>query len=231
MPLFLSNRQPELKEIMDRQDCDQVLLENTYRQFATINLLLSQWKRIYKAHLLPLMKEDKTYTLLDIGFGGGDVSIKMAEWAGKDGIDLVITAIETDERAYQYSQKLETPDNIHFRHCSSSDLVSENATYDFVISNHVLHHLSKEQTYTILEEAKSLATQKVIFNDIERSDLGYALFTTFARLLFRNSFIVTDGLTSIKRSYTQNELQKIAPEDWAVEQIFPFRLLLLYAKN
>ena len=231
MPLFLSKRRPKLIEYMDREDCDPQLLENTYQQFATINLLLSQWKRIYRKELRPLMKENRTFTLLDIGFGGGDVPIKLYEWAKKDGIDLKITAIETDKRAYDFARKLNTPGQIIFKHTSTSELVSKSASFDFVISNHVLHHLTDDQTTHILEEAKSLASQKVIFNDIERSDVGFALFNTFARMIFRNSFIVADGLISIKRSYTKGELKEVIPEDWLVKRLFPFRLLLMYDKS
>jgi 2-polyprenyl-3-methyl-5-hydroxy-6-metoxy-1,4-benzoquinol methylase len=231
MPVFLSKRRPDLIEYMDRDDCDPQLLKNTYRQFATINLLLSQWKRIYKNELRPLMQKGETYSLLDIGFGGGDVPLKLSEWAKEDGLDLKITAIETNKRAIEFIQQLQAPEQITFRHCSSTELLSQSASYDFVISNHVLHHLSKDQTFQILAEAKSLALQKVVFNDIERSDIGYALFTTFARLIFRNSFIVPDGLISIKRSYTKSELDEIAPSGWQVQRLFPFRLLLKYAKN
>lgn len=231
MPIFLSKRQPDLIEFMDREDCDPVLLENTYRQFATINLLLSQWKRIYKNELLPMMQEGITYTLLDIGFGGGDVPIRLAEWAEKDGINLIITAIDTDKRAYNFAQKLYSHPRVTFRHCASSDLVSDSVSFDFVISNHVLHHLPENQMQKFLEETKSLADQKVIFNDIERSDIGYALFTTFARMLFRKSFIVADGLISIQRSYTKSELEKTVPKEWKVKKVFPFRLLLKYGRS
>ena len=231
MPVFLSKRRPDLIEYMDRDDCDPHLLENTYRQFATINLLLSQWKRIYKNELRPLMEKGKTYSLLDIGFGGGDVALKLSEWAKRDGLDLQITAIETDQRAFEFAPQQKAPDQVTFRHCSSTDLKSQSRAYDFVISNHVLHHLSKNQTLQILDEAKSLALQKVIFNDIERSDIGFGLFATFARLIFRNSFIVPDGLISIKRSYTKAELAEVAPAGWQVQRLFPFRLLLKYDKN
>ncbi|MEQ8523839.1 methyltransferase domain-containing protein [Gracilimonas sp.] len=231
MPVFLSKRRPNLIEYMDHKDCDPALLENTYRQFATINLLLSQWKSIYKNELRPLMHESKTYTLLDIGFGGGDVPIQLTEWAKKDGIDVKITAIETDKRAFDYVQKIDTPNEITFKYCSSTDLLSESVSFDFVISNHVLHHLSEHQTNQILKEAKALASQKVIFNDIERSDIGFALFTTFARLIFRNSFIVADGLTSIKRSYTKAEIKEMIPKNWTVKRLFPFRLLLIHDKS
>lgn len=231
MPVFLSKRQPNLMEYMDHKDCDPLLLENTYRQFATINLLLSKWKSIYKNELRPLMQESKTYTLLDIGFGGGDVPLKLAEWAKKDGIELQITAIETDKRAYDYAQKLNTPNQVSFKHCSSSELLSKSVSFDFVISNHVLHHLSEYQTNQILREAKALASQKVIFNDIERSDIGFILFSTFARLIFKNSFIVADGLISIKRSYTKHELREATPKSWTIKRLFPFRLLLIHEKN
>ncbi len=228
MPLFLSQRQPDLTEQMDRIDCDPALLENTYRQFATINLLLSQWKRIYKNELRPLMHSSKEYSLLDIGFGGGDVSLKLAEWAKRDGIRLHVTGIETDPRALKYVDKLRTPDSVSFRQCSSTELANKNTSFDFVISNHLLHHLDQEITNQILSEAKILSSQKVIFNDIERSDLGYMLFTLFARLIFRKSFIVEDGLISIKRSYTKTELLNTVPDGWNVRRMFPFRLLLTY---
>ncbi len=231
MPVFLTKRQPDLVEYMDRDDCDPQLLENTYRQFSTINLLLSQWKRIYKSELRPLMEKGKSYSLLDIGFGGGDVPLQLLKWARHDGLELEITAIETDKRAFEFAGQLDSPEQITFKHCSSTDLVSQSRSFDFVISNHVLHHLSKEQTFNILDEAKNLALQKVLFNDIERSDIGYFLFTTFARLIFRNSFIVPDGLISIKRSYTKAELAEVAPAGWQVQRLFPFRLLLKYDKS
>lgn len=232
MPLFLSNRQPDLVELMDRDDCDIERLENTYRQFSVINRMLSNWKRIYKNRLLPMMPDlTKTYTLLDIGFGGGDIPLSISKWAKKDGIKLEITAIETDKRAFDYAQSLPEDPAVTFLNCSSTDLVKENKEFDFVISNHVIHHLDEENLQTILSESKELATSLVIFNDIERSDLGYTLFNIFSRVLFWNSFITTDGLTSIKRCYTKNELGKSAPEGWNIERSIPFRLLLTHQKS
>ncbi len=230
MPFFLSERQPDLVEQMDRIDCDPIKLQNTYRQFSVINGLLSNWKRIYKQRIHPLLttNPDKKYSLLDIGFGGGDIPLSIAKWANKDGFKLEITAIETDRRAYEFAQELPKNPTVTFLNCSSSDLVKQQNYFDIVISNHVLHHLDESSTLKILSEAKSLATSLVIFNDIERSDIGYSLFNIFSRLLFRNSFITEDGLTSIKRCYTKRELNEISPYGWKVERSFPFRLLLSY---
>ncbi|MEQ9278383.1 MAG: methyltransferase domain-containing protein [Balneola sp.] len=232
MPLFLSHRKPELQELMDDPNCDSEKLKNTYRQFQTINKLLSRWDLIYKKEIKPILEQqDGEASLLDIGFGGGDISLQISELAAKDGFHLNITSIDSDPRSLEYIKTLEIPSNIHFRHALSTDLVNEQASYDFVISNHLLHHLDQPSFETICTEAKLLATKKVIFNDIERSDLGYIFFTALSKLFFRNSFISYDGRISIKRSYTFDELSKIAPDNWKIRRIIPYRLILIYEKE
>ncbi len=228
MPFFLSGRQPDLVEQMDRENCDPVKLNNTYRQFSIINGMLSNWKRIYRNRIRPLLciNPEKEYSLLDIGFGGGDIPLSISKWATQDGYHLKITAIETDERAFKFAKSLPKNPFVTFLNCSSTDLVQQQKHFDIVISNHVLHHLDESSTLQILDEAKSLSTTLAIFNDIERSDIGYSLFNVFSRPLFWNSFITEDGLTSIKRCYTRHELEEITPNGWKVERSFPFRLLL-----
>jgi 2-polyprenyl-3-methyl-5-hydroxy-6-metoxy-1,4-benzoquinol methylase len=231
MAHFLSKRQPDLVEQMDRENCNRILLENTYEQFPLINTLLSKWKQIYKKELLPLMSEQRTYSLLDIGFGGGDIPVKIAQWAKKDGVQLNITAIDTDIRAFNYVQETYPAGLINWQHTSSTDLALKKQKFDFVISNHVLHHLSENQIPTLLKETRELAAKKVIFNDIERNVLGFFLFKLITPFIFHNSFITEDGLTSIRKSFTYKELQKRIPQGWNVKRLFPYRLLLTYEKS
>lgn len=229
MPLFLSDRDTDNTELMDDPTCDRQALINTYQQFGKVNPLISGWKRIYQNRIRPLFSvQPKGLTLLDIGFGGGDIPICMAKWARDNDINLQITAIETDPRAIDFVQTLDAPPNITFRHCSSTDLVQEGRQFDVVISNHLLHHLNNTVLQKLLEESKKLSTKKILFNDIERSDVGYLLFNLFSRPIFKSSFITQDGLTSIKRSYTKSELQQVVPEAWKVERLFPYRLLLSF---
>ncbi len=229
MPFFLDKRQNHLKELMDDPRCDLRKLENTYRSFKTINKLLSGWKTIYKSQIRPFLKRNSgTASILDIGFGGGDVSILLSELAKKDGFHLEITAIDIDERSFNFVQKIDTPDNIIFRKSNSASLVAEHNKFDFIISNHVTHHLNKDSFLSLCDDAEQLALQKILFNDIERSDFGYLFFFLFSKLFFRDSFISYDGLISIKRSYTFQELQEEAPPGWQVNHLFPFRLVLSY---
>lgn len=228
MPFFLSSRDMDSTERMDDPNCDPAELKTTYKQFKTINALLSQWKKIYRHRLRPYLRDRDESHILDIGFGGGDIPIKLAQWAAKDNLALSVTAVDPDERAVEYAQQLATPGTVEFRQCTSSELISRDLQYDFVISNHLLHHLSPDELLKTISEAKALSRHAVIFNDIRRSDIGYALFNLLARPVFRGSFITADGLTSIKRSFTPTELREKVPKDWSVETLFPFRLLLTY---
>lgn len=229
MPFFLSKRRPELVEYMDRDNCDRKLLENTYRQFSMINTLISGWKNIYRNEIKPLLQKGTKTSLLDIGFGGGDIPIKLSKWAKTDGYELKITAIETDERALNYVQTHQkNPESVSFRNCSSSTLIEEQAKFDIVISNHLMHHLTDSELLHLMQETKQLTHRKILFSDIERSDFGFVLFSGFAESFFRNSLIAKDGRISIRRSFTKSELESIIPNDWKVKRQFPFRLQLIY---
>lgn len=228
MPLFLSQRDTESRERMDSPDCDPEELRNTYRQFGRVNGWISQWDYIYKSKIRPHLQQNSQNSLLDIGFGGGDIPMTLARLAAKDGYNLSITAIDPDPRAINFVAELDYPPNITFLQCDISELNPSDENFDFVISNHLIHHLQKKELFNILEQSEALSTTSVIFNDLHRSDWAYLLFNIFSRPIFRSSFITEDGLTSIKRSYTKKELEEVLPPDWNVQNLFPFRLLLTY---
>jgi len=228
MPLFLSSRDITSEERMDDPDCNQRELENTYRQFRTVNTLISQWYRIYKREIRPFLVHDQSVTLLDIGFGGGDIPRKLSRWARRDGLNLQITAIDPDPRAFHFIQKLDRIPQVEFLQCNLSEMDPSQQQFDFVVSNHLLHHLDANEFSALLAKSKRLSKTAVIFNDIQRSDWAYFLFNLLSRPFFHGSFITEDGLISIKRSYTPEELRQAVPEEWEVQTVFPFRLLLTY---
>lgn len=229
MPLFLTDRNPDLTEWMDRPDCDWELLFNTYRQFSRINRLLSGWTSIYRDHIGPVLQQKNgTVSILDIGCGGGDIIRLLDRLCKQDGFQAEFTGIDPDTRSIEFLATQEWPKNIQFMPVHSGDLVQQNHRFDMVISNHLIHHLTDASLRSVCRDARHLADSKILFSDIERSDLGYLSFRIIAPLLFRNSYIVRDGLISIKKSYRKEELQNALPGRWIVQQKFPFRLLAIY---
>jgi 2-polyprenyl-3-methyl-5-hydroxy-6-metoxy-1,4-benzoquinol methylase len=216
-------------EQMDLPGCDPARLDRTYAQFALVNRVVAGWRGIYLRHLRPRLRAGPA-TLLDVGCGGGDVSVLLARWAARDGLRLEITAIDPDPRASRFAADHHASAGVTFRQATSSALVSEGRSYDFVVSNHVLHHLAKDEFPAFLAESATLCRGRVIHNDLRRSALAYALFSAGSWPL-TGSFIRQDGLTSIRRSYTAAELRAAAPPGWTVARRSPFRNLLMLSKS
>ncbi|RCK70135.1 methyltransferase domain-containing protein [Desertihabitans brevis] len=210
---------------MDDPDCDRDRLERTYRQFRAVNRLVSGWRRLYRTRLRPRLDPDRPTTLLDIGFGGGDIARALAGWAARDGLSLDITAIDPDERALRFARRSPAA-GVSFQQASSADLVARGDRYDVVVSNHLLHHLDPAQLTALLEDSLALTDGLVLHNDLARARPGYLFWDVATRPLARRSFLHEDGLLSIRRSYRRAELEAVVPTGWRVETMVPQRLLL-----
>lgn len=229
MPLFLKKRDSTITEWMEDPGCDLDKLHATYDQFGTVNRLLGGWPRIYREWIRPALKSaGKEASILDIGCGGGDILRMLDALTRADQLEVNFIGIEPDERPIHYLTKQRWPSNFSFINTDSSDLAHQNHTYTVVISNHLVHHLSSTELKRVCSDTEKLANKLVLFSDIERSDIGYAFFSTLSPLFFKGSFIAADGIISIRRSYRRDELQSLLPEKWTVKRQFPFRLLAIH---
>jgi 2-polyprenyl-3-methyl-5-hydroxy-6-metoxy-1,4-benzoquinol methylase len=221
----LARRDTASRELMDDPGCDPERLERTYHQFTAVNRLVSGWRRLYRRRIRPRLDARRPTTLLDIGFGGGDIVRALAGWAARDGLLLRATAIDPDERALRHVRRL--PDaGVRFEQASSADLVARGDTYDLVVSNHLLHHLDAGELAALLTDSLTLSRGLVIHNDLARGRAGYGLYAAATRPFAGGSFVHQDGLLSIRRSYRRAELLAAVPPGWQVTPMFPQRLLL-----
>ena len=221
MTLYLRERALSLTERMDDPHCDAKKLARTYAQFARINALLSGWTGIYQRELRPALQAGAR-TVLDIGCGGGDVLRHLATLTQRDGLSAEFRGIDPDPRAIAFAQAQHNLANLHFE---QTDLYTLSSGADILLSNHVLHHLTSDEIKTLCAACERLASHKVIHNDICRDDRALLLFPCVGGW-FRDSFIFEDGMRSIRRAFTQKELEKIVPPGWQVTPSAPFRLQL-----
>ena len=221
----LAVRDDDLVELMDEPLCDRDALFRTYAAFPAVNRVVAGWRWTYLNRLRPRFT-GPVHTVVDIGAGGGDVARALIRWARSDGVRLDVTAIDPDARAAAYVDTLPKVDGFVYRRCSSTELADEGSRFDFVVSNHVLHHLTAAELGTVLADSERLARIAVVHSDIRRSAIAYLLFSAFTAVGFGGSFIREDGLLSIRRSYRPAELAAIVPPGWTVAGQAPFRILL-----
>ncbi|RJT89367.1 methyltransferase domain-containing protein [Cryobacterium melibiosiphilum] len=221
----LRTRAIDAVEIMDG-DCDPEKLDRTYADFPVVNRVVSGWRGMYRRSIRPGLSTTRPSTLLDIGSGGGDVSRCLARWAARDGLRLEVTAIDPDPRAHAWASAQPAVAGLTFRRALSSELVAEGARFDFVVSNHILHHLNAAELQGVLADSQALARCGALHADIARGRLAYLGFSLGTWPFFRRSYIRADGLTSIRRSFTARELRAVAPPGWRVRRAHPYRLEL-----
>lgn len=229
----LAERDVRAVELMDDADCDPVALERTYAYFRFVNAVVAGWKQVYSMVVRPLVRGGAPLTLLDIGFGGGDLSRALSRWSARDGNRLRITAIDPDERALRFASAGRPVPGLEFRQAISSDLVADGRSFDFVVSNHLLHHLTDHEFDSLLADSAALTRVRAVHSDIARSCAAYLAFSIGTFPFFRGSYIRTDGLTSIRRSYTAAELRGVVRRNvispgWRLMTQFPARNLLVF---
>lgn len=226
--MTLAARDEDLRELMDDPACDPALLEKTLRRFATINRLVAGWDTVYRRHVGPALRAlGRPARVLDIGSGGGDVTARLAARARRDGLDVTWLGVDPDPRAHAVATE-RVADGVEFRCTDAATLRAEGQRFDIVLSNHVLHHLGDDLA-GFLDDSMALSHGLVLHSDIARSRRAYALYAVGITPFAPGTFLRTDGLRSIRRSFTAPELaerlEAHPARRWRVEQPVAFRLL------
>jgi 2-polyprenyl-3-methyl-5-hydroxy-6-metoxy-1,4-benzoquinol methylase len=222
----LAERDVVLRELMDDPACDPEQLRATLRRFDTINRTLSGWGQVYRSHIRPYLKTlDRPARVLDLGCGGGDVVSRLAQFAARDGLDVDWVGVDPDPRAIEVALARPRAPRTSFRSADSTGLLADGERFDIVLSNHVLHHLTTDELAAFAQESRLLARGIVLHSDIERSRTAYALYSVYVTPFAAGTFLRTDGLRSIRRSYRAEELAGLLGPPWQVEGPFIFRVL------
>ncbi|WCM54947.1 methyltransferase domain-containing protein [Microbacterium sp. EF45047] len=227
----LSARATGIRELMDEPDADRRMLQRTYARFALVNGIVSPWRGGYRRDIRPRARRGAV-RILDVGSGGADLTRALARRMRRDGLAAEITALDADARANAWASARDGGLGIRYVHGVTADLVRAGDEYDVVLSNHLLHHLTAGELRALLADAQRLVRPGgvAVHHDIARSRAAYLLFAAvtlpLAPTVLAGSFIRPDGLTSIRRSYTADELAAAVPPAWTVRRRAPMRLEL-----
>jgi 2-polyprenyl-3-methyl-5-hydroxy-6-metoxy-1,4-benzoquinol methylase len=223
------------KEKLELADVDVNRFQRTIRQFELINCLFSASSRLVREHFFSRMEQDpdRMYTLLDVGAGGCDIAIRAVREARRRGLKLSITALDSDRRILPIaSHAIRDYPEIRIVEGNALEL-SRLGPFDFVFSNHLLHHLAWDDIRIFLQSVVARTRLAFVMNDLTRSNWAYLGFTIFSGLVTRRSYHFYDGRLSIRRAFLPEELRNFLLLNFPTTRIqvaetFPARVVLVY---
>jgi len=152
-----------------------------------------------------------TVKVLDVGAGSADIPIALAERARELGVNIKITAVDINHHVAGYAKRYAKGyPEISFAAADGRNLPFPDGCFDIALCSLTLHHLSEEDSRTMIGNLARVAKEGYVVCDLRRSYVAYALIYMLTRLLTKNRLTRYDGPLSVLRSYTHCELAALA---------------------
>lgn len=169
------------------------------------------------------------FTLLDVGFGQGDMLRAIARWAQKRGIKARLIGVDLNPMSEAIAKAATPPEltDIEFR---TGDYRNQPEPVDFIISSQVAHHMDEGQLGEFLQHMEERSVRGWLISDLNRHAFSHSGYPLLARVMGVHRIVREDGTLSIARS--------IRPEEWppilssagidpalvTIRRRFPFRV-------
>ncbi|HET9295095.1 MAG TPA: methyltransferase domain-containing protein [Gemmatimonadales bacterium] len=151
------------------------------------------------ARLLGDVPRGATVSLLDIGTGSGDLPHAVVRWAARRGVVLKAVGLERHPVAAALARQSGLPTIL----ACASRLPVRRRGVDVVLISQVAHHLTPEGAAGLFQAASEIARRGVVVADLRRSALALNAFRVGARMLRFDALTIADGVTSVRRGFTE----------------------------
>ena len=189
-------------EILDSPDVDPAIVTRSLADVARANALFGGISSAVDEIRDALRELPRDATLLDVGTGLGDIPCRARDFARKNGIELTTIGLDSACELATASRS-----SVTFSVCADAlRLPFADNSVDIVMCSQVLHHFSGKDALKLLREMDRVARSRVIVSDLRRSWLAAAGLWIVSFPLGFHAVSRHDGVVSVLRGFTTNEL-------------------------
>lgn len=216
----------QIEELMDAADLPQATYDAVLKSLSRVNTMTLAAKPTL-AFLERALEHRNDFSLLDVGFGHGDMLRRIAEWGRRKGKTMRLVGVDLNPRS-EDAARAATDSWLPITYLTGdyADLAGQG--WDCIVSSLVAHHMTHEQLVTFLRFMEAEARTGWLVNDLHRHAFAYYGYPLLARLMACHHIVRQDGQTSIARSYRPDEWPPILAEAGItgarIDRVFPFRL-------
>ena len=195
-------------EQLDDLNSNGIELHKALKSLGWINRWLGNRRAIIKA--IDSIGYSKPLRIIDLGCGGGDLAIAIADSLRKKMVDFSITGIDANSNTVRFAkEKCKGCPEINFEVADVLDKDFRIIPCDIVIISQFIYRLSNEDIRNFINRNQPGVRTAFIFSELERSITAIILFKLFGFLMPISKLAKQDGIVAIKRSYRKKEWSSI----------------------
>jgi SAM-dependent methyltransferase len=189
-------------EILDSPDVDPQVVTRSLGDVARANALFGGVSSAIEELKDALKDAPPHTTLLDVGTGLGDIPCRAREVARQKGVELTTIGLDSAAELAAASRS-----SVDFSVCADAlRLPFASGSVDIVMCSQLLHHFAENDAKLLLREMNRVARVRVIVSDLRRSWIAAAGLWLASFPLRFHAVSRHDGVVSVMRGFTPEEL-------------------------
>lgn len=205
------------KELIDDLELDNDALRENLEELAIINKYLggnqvtfSGLKKLTSNFNSPITNNQSPITIADLGCGGGDMLMVMADWAKKKSINAQFIGIDANDFMINFAkERTHNYQNINYLHQNIFSKEFQKHSFDIVTMTLFCHHFEDEALIKILQQFRKQTRLGVVINDIHRHWFAYHSIAWITKLFLKSYLVKNDAKLSVWRAFRKSDLENI----------------------
>ncbi|SFU10716.1 Methyltransferase domain-containing protein [Algoriphagus locisalis] len=199
------------KELMDDLNCSGEELEQTLRELKTINRWLGG-NDVTTSGLAQIFERypQDSYTVADIGCGGGDMIRVMDDWAKSLKKDINFTGIDANRNIIDLAKvRLADLPKVAWKVQNVFDSEFSEDKVDISTCTLFTHHFTDSELVGLLKSLQAKSRLGIVINDLHRHWFAYGSIKFLTRLFSKSPMVRHDACLSVLRSFSRSDWERI----------------------
>lgn len=183
-------------------------------------------------YLLKEAQEQEEVTIADMGCGGGDMLLEMAQWGRRNGKKLRLLGVDANPYIIDYARKntMSFPE-IEFL---TADIFSERfraQKFDIVTCTLFTHHFENKRLIELISHLHQQVKMGLLINDLHRHPMAYYAIKAITTVASRSRMVRHDAPVSVLRAFSRKDwefiMDQAGVQDYSLYWRWAFRWMLL----
>jgi 2-polyprenyl-3-methyl-5-hydroxy-6-metoxy-1,4-benzoquinol methylase len=213
------------KELLDAEVIPDADLFQNLKELHVINSLLGGYQISLNA-LKKIDLKNQTYSLVDIGSGGGDTLKTIFKWAQKNKTNLKLYGIDLKSTCVNYANQNEPNASLSFICDDYRNIHLHVNEVSIIHASLFCHHLTSSQIIELIHFAIKYKAILII-NDLERNRFAYYAIKYLTKFFSKSYLVKNDAPLSVLRGFKKTEwiemIQQAGANKYSVKNKWAFR--------